>query len=123
MAVGRTRSTTELDILNRSSRELSELVKGVEAQTPKLTHSSEELSAVSQQLSASAEETSTQANLVATAADQTQHHGPARGESTPAFRQYLCLHRNPPSAMAMLERRPPDRRFPTRAPPQDHGSL
>ena len=74
MAVGRPRSTTELDILNRSSRELSELVKGVEAQTPKLTNSSEELSAVSQQLSASAEETSTQANLVATAADQISRH-------------------------------------------------
>lgn len=74
LAVGRTRNATELDILNRSSRELSELVKGVEAQTPKLTSSSEELSAVSQQLSASAEETSAQANLVATAADQISRH-------------------------------------------------
>ena len=74
LAVGRTRNATELDILNRSSRELSELVKGVEVQTPKLTSSSEELSAVSQQLSASAEETSAQANLVATAADQISRH-------------------------------------------------
>jgi methyl-accepting chemotaxis protein len=70
VAVSRTRSTTELDILNRSSHELSKLVKVVEAQTPKLSISSEDLSSVSQQLSASAEETSTQANLVATAADQ-----------------------------------------------------
>ncbi len=74
LAIGRMRSTTELDILNRSSRELSELIKGVEAQTPKLTSSSEELSSVSQQLSASAEETATQANLVATAADQISRH-------------------------------------------------
>lgn len=74
LAVGRTRSTTELEILNRSSRELAELVKGVEGQTPKLSNSSEELSAVSQQLSASAEETSAQANLVATAADQISRH-------------------------------------------------
>ena len=73
-AVGRTRSTTELEILNRSSRGLSELLKGIEAQTPKLSNSSEELSAVSQQLSASAEETSVQANLVATAADQISRH-------------------------------------------------
>jgi methyl-accepting chemotaxis protein len=74
LAVGRTRSATELDILNRSSHALSELVKGIEAQTPKLTNSSEELSAVSQQLSASAEETSAQANLVATAATQISQH-------------------------------------------------
>ena len=74
LAVGRTRNATELDILNRSSRELAELVKGIEAQTPKLASSSEELSAVSQQLSASAEETSAQANLVATAADQISRH-------------------------------------------------
>jgi methyl-accepting chemotaxis protein len=74
VALGRTRSSTELDILNRSSRELSSLVTGVESQTPKLTRSSEELSSVSQQLSASAEETATQANLVATAADQISRH-------------------------------------------------
>lgn len=74
VAVSRTRSTTELDILNRSSRELSQLVKGVEAQTPKLSNSSEELSAVSQQLSASAEETSAQANLVSMAADEISRH-------------------------------------------------
>jgi methyl-accepting chemotaxis protein len=74
LAVGRTRNATELDILNRSSHELSELVRGIEAQTPKLTSSSEELSSVSQQLSASAEETSTQANLVSTAADQISRH-------------------------------------------------
>lgn len=74
LAVGRTRSTTELDILNRSSRDLSELVRGVEAQTPKLSNSSEELSAVSQQLSASAEETSAQANLVSMAADEISRH-------------------------------------------------
>lgn len=74
LAVGRTRNATELDIVNRSSHELSELVRGVEMQTPKLTTSSEELSAVSQQLSASAEETSVQANLVATAADQISRH-------------------------------------------------
>ena len=74
LAVGRTRNATELEIVNRTSRELAELVKGVEAQAPKLTHSSEELSAVSQQLSASAEETSTQASLVVTAADQISRH-------------------------------------------------
>jgi methyl-accepting chemotaxis protein len=50
------------------------LVKGVEAQTPRLTNSSAELSAVSQQISASAEETSAEANLVATAADQISRH-------------------------------------------------
>ena len=74
LAVSRTRSSTEIDMLNRSSRELAELVKGVEAQTPKLARSSEELSAVSQQLGASADETSTQASLVATAADQISQH-------------------------------------------------
>ena len=74
LAVDRTRSSTELAILNRSSRELAELVKGVEAQTPKLTSSSEELSAVSQQLGASAEQTSAQANMVSTAADEISRH-------------------------------------------------
>ena len=74
LAVGRTRSSTEMKLLNRSARELSELVQGVEVQTPQLTTSSEELSAVSSQLSASAEETAVQANLVASAADQISRH-------------------------------------------------
>ena len=74
LAMSRTRSATELEILNRSARELSELVKGVEAQTPRLSSSAEELSTVSQQLSATAEETSVQANLVATAADEISRH-------------------------------------------------
>jgi Mg2+ and Co2+ transporter CorA len=70
LAVSRTRDSAELEVVQRSAAELTELVAGISRHTPGLANSSEELTTVSQQMSASAEETSAQASIVAATAEQ-----------------------------------------------------